>query len=78
MRVLLVYPRPEVRAPLTLERVGAFLRSVYHLGIRGPERRHYWSLLLVTLLRRPRLVPLAVTLAICGHHFRKVSQLSVL
>lgn len=72
------YRLPEVRAPLTLERVRAFLRSIYHLGIRERGRRHYWSLLLVTLLRRPRLVPLAVTLAICGHHFRKVSELHVL
>lgn len=72
------YRLPEVRAPLTPERVRAFFRSVYHLGIRGPERRHYWTLLLITLLRRPRLVPLAVTLAICGHHFRKVSELHVL
>jgi len=68
------YELPEVRPPLSLERLGAFFRSVYRLGIRGPERRHYWSLLLSTLFHRPRLVPVAVRLAISGHHFRKVSE----
>ena len=53
----------------------AFFRSVWHLGVRGGERRHYWSLLAWTLVRRPRLLPLAVTLAIHGHHFRKVTEL---
>ena len=51
----------------------AFLRSVLFLGIIGRERRDYWKLLLWSLFTRPRLVPLAIQLAICGFHFRKVS-----
>jgi radical SAM superfamily enzyme YgiQ (UPF0313 family) len=51
----------------------AFLRSVLFLGIIGGERRDYWKLLLWSLFTRPRLVPLAIQLAICGFHFRKVS-----
>jgi hypothetical protein len=57
--------------------VMAFLRSVYQLGIRGPERAHYWALLFWTLFRRPRLFPLAVTMAIFGFHFRQVAELHV-
>jgi radical SAM superfamily enzyme YgiQ (UPF0313 family) len=52
----------------------AFLRSVLFLGIIGGERRDYWKLLLWSLFTRPRLVPLAIQLAICGFHFRKVSS----
>jgi hypothetical protein len=33
----------------------------------------YWKLLFWSLFRRPRLMPLAIGLAICGFHFRKVS-----
>jgi radical SAM superfamily enzyme YgiQ (UPF0313 family) len=51
----------------------AFLRSVFFLGIVGRERIDYWKLLLWSLFTRPRLVPLAIQLAICGFHFRKVS-----
>jgi len=72
------YRLPDIRRPLSPERVGAFVRSLWRLGIRGRERRHYWSLLLSTLVRRPRLLPTAVTLAICGYHFRKVAETHVL
>jgi radical SAM superfamily enzyme YgiQ (UPF0313 family) len=53
--------------------VTAFLRSVFFLGIVGRERIDYWKLLFWSLFTRPRLVPLAIQLAICGFHFRKVS-----
>jgi radical SAM superfamily enzyme YgiQ (UPF0313 family) len=55
----------------------AFLRSLYRLGIVGRERLYYWRMLVGTALRRPRMVPLAVTLAICGHHFRRVAEVHV-
>lgn len=55
----------------------AFLRSVYHLGVKGRERVHYWKLLGWTLFRRPRYLDLAVTMAVYGHHFRKVCELRV-
>jgi radical SAM superfamily enzyme YgiQ (UPF0313 family) len=52
-------------------------RSIYQLGIRGVERAHYWRLFFWTLFRRPRLFPLAITLAIMGFHFRQVTELHV-
>ncbi len=42
------------------------------LGIIGKERYQYWKLFFWSLFRRPRLFPLAITLAIYGFHFRKV------
>ena len=68
-----------VRRPLaTRADVAAFVRSVVRLGILGRERFHYWTLLSWTLLRRPKLVPLAVTLAIGGYHFRKICEKQLL
>jgi radical SAM superfamily enzyme YgiQ (UPF0313 family) len=49
----------------------AFAKASVRLGIFGRERFQYWGLLLWTSWHRPALVPLAVTLAIYGHHFRK-------
>jgi radical SAM superfamily enzyme YgiQ (UPF0313 family) len=72
------YRRPRIQAPLNLQHILAFFRSVYRLGIAGPERAQYWNLLGWTLMRRPGLFPLAVTFAIYGHHFRKVAELHVL
>ena len=52
--------------------IKGFLKSIWILGVRSKGRFYYWKLLLWSLLRRPRLFPLAVTLAVCGFHFRKV------
>jgi len=76
------YKPPKIKASpdfkQALEYILAFFRSIYHLGIVGKERVHYWKLLFWTLFRRPQLFPLAITLAIYGHHFRKVCELHVL
>ncbi len=71
------YQPPKIRIRLDVQHVLAFGRSVYHLGIRGVERVHYWKLFFWALFRRPRLFPLAITLAIYGFHFRKVAELHV-
>jgi hypothetical protein len=76
------YKAPTIRMPLDFEvlssNIMALLRSVYHLGIVGRERVHYWRLLLWTLFRRPKLFPHAVTFAVYGYHFRKVCEQRVL
>jgi radical SAM superfamily enzyme YgiQ (UPF0313 family) len=72
------YKSPQIEAPLDVQHILAFFRSVYQLGIKGEERGHYWKLLLWTLFRRPKLFPLAVTLAVYGYHFRTVCELHIL
>ena len=67
------YRRPRISARLSWRQVLAFFSSSVRLGIIGRERFHYWRLLAWTLFHRPRHMPLAVTLAIYGHHFRKCS-----
>ena len=51
----------------------AFLRAMWVLGVREKGRRAYWAFLLSVLLRRPRQLAMAVSVAIHGHHFRKVA-----
>ena len=50
---------------------GAFFKSIWHIGIVGKGRRHYWRLLGWSMLR-PRYLHLAVTFSIYGYHFRKI------
>ncbi len=68
---------PHAQVPLDFQRFLALFRSMARLGIWGKERFQYWYLLIWTLLRRPRLFPLAVTLSIYGHHFRKICELHI-
>jgi len=71
------YQPPQIRFHLEPQYILAFGRSIYQLGIRGVERVYYWKLFFWTLFRRPRLFPLAITLAIYGFHFRQVVELHV-
>ena len=71
------YQPPQIKIRLDLQRILALGRSIYRLGVRGIERAHYWKLFFWTLFRRPRLFPLAITLAIYGFHFRTVAELHV-
>jgi radical SAM superfamily enzyme YgiQ (UPF0313 family) len=71
------YQPPKIRGPLEPQYILALGRSIYQLGIRGVERAQYWKLFFWTLFRRPRLFPLAITLAIYGFHFRQVAALRV-
>ena len=54
--------------------LSAFMKSIWLLGIQGKERLHYWKLIVWTLLKRPRFLNTAVTLAIYGFHFRKIIE----
>jgi radical SAM superfamily enzyme YgiQ (UPF0313 family) len=64
--------RPQDRpGAVTLQNLRAFARASVRLGVIGRERFHFWGLLFWTCFRRPKLFPMAVTLSICGFHFRK-------
>ncbi len=71
------YQPPKIRFHVDPRYLLAWGRSIYRLGIRGVERAHYWRLMFWTLFRRPRLFPMAVTMAIIGFHFRQVTELHV-
>ena len=68
----------KANTPLDLQRFLAFFRSSVRLGFLGKERFHYWHLMIWTLIRKPRLLPLAITLAIYGYHFRKICEIHIL
>jgi hypothetical protein len=72
------YKSPDIKIPMNFQRCMAFLRSSIRLGVFGKERFQYWKLLLWTIRKRPELLPLAITFAIYGHHFRKVCELHIL
>ena len=72
------YHSPKFEIPMDFQRCMAFVRSCVRLGIFGKERFQYWKLLMWTLRKRPGLLPLAITFAIYGHHFRKVCELHLL
>ena len=76
------YHPPKIKTPFNFKDLSAhflaLIRSIYRLGFLGRERVQYWKLFVWTLVRRPRAFPLAITFAIYGYHFRKISERRVL
>jgi radical SAM superfamily enzyme YgiQ (UPF0313 family) len=66
-----------VDAQIDIQRSLALFRSSFRLGILGRERFHYWYLVIWTLVRKPRLLPLAITLAVYGYHFRRICEIHI-
>jgi radical SAM superfamily enzyme YgiQ (UPF0313 family) len=77
MTFLREYKAPRFRTSLDYQRLLAILRSSIRLGIFGRERYQYWKIIFWTLFCRPRMLPLTITLAIYGYHFRKICELKI-
>jgi radical SAM superfamily enzyme YgiQ (UPF0313 family) len=71
------YNKPPITEKVRAEHLWAFFHSSYRLGIIGRERWQYWKLLIWTYFRRRELFPLAVSMAICGYHFRRTAEAHV-
>ncbi|MBT6563452.1 MAG: B12-binding domain-containing radical SAM protein [Candidatus Scalindua sp.] len=66
------YKTPKVRPKFDWQHFLAFFRAWWHLGIADKGLFYYWHLLIWTIIRKPKLFPLAVHLAITGDHFRSI------
>jgi hypothetical protein len=69
------YKSPQFHERLRLSHLLAFARSTVLLGMVGRERFQYWKMLIWTFFNRQQALPLAITLAIYGHHYRMVCRL---
>ena len=50
----------------------ATFKTLFVLGLKDSARIYYWKLLLWSLVRRPKLLPMAMAYHVYGFHFRKV------
>jgi len=67
---------PKSRGTLSRSNMRALVLSVYKLGIKKGVRRHFWKLIAWTTVRRPRMLPLALTFAIYGDHFMRYFKIA--
>ncbi|MGQ3683959.1 MAG: B12-binding domain-containing radical SAM protein [Candidatus Loosdrechtia sp.] len=72
------YRVPKIKTRFEFNHIVALFRVICHIGIFGNERAQFWKLLLWTCFHRRELLPLSITLAVYGYHFRKVSELHIL
>ncbi len=69
--------KPRIRQKLCKEDFVAFLNSILKQGIRGEDRTEYWKFLFRAYRRNAAAFSEAVTLAIMGYHFQKVTELQI-
>jgi radical SAM superfamily enzyme YgiQ (UPF0313 family) len=72
--ILIELKAPGITIPLDFQRFLAFFRSAFRLGVLGKERFRYWQLMLWTLIRKPRLISVAITMSIYGYHYRRICE----
>ncbi|MCR4393745.1 MAG: B12-binding domain-containing radical SAM protein [Dehalococcoidales bacterium] len=75
MKVLLREYKPRAKASLSQINWSYFLgfiNTLWFLGVWEKGRWYFWRLFVLTLLKRPRSIPLFVILSAYGYHFRKV------
>jgi radical SAM superfamily enzyme YgiQ (UPF0313 family) len=65
-------PRIKTRTAITFSKMMALIRSMVILGIFKKNQIYYWRLFFWSLIKRPKLFPLAITYSIYGYHFQKV------
>ena len=69
------YDRPfKTPQKLKFHHIQALFRSMWRLGIVEKGKRYYWKLFMFGLFKHPKKFPLAITMAIYGFHFRRVSE----
>jgi radical SAM superfamily enzyme YgiQ (UPF0313 family) len=72
------YKPPKRREQFRLSHLLALVRSLFRFGIVSRSRFHYWKLLVWTQFKRPGLVRDAISLTICGYHYRKICKRHVI
>ena len=53
-------------------KVRALVRAVWKLGIREKGKKYFWKMCFWTLIKKPNMLPEAISLAIYGYHYRIV------
>jgi hypothetical protein len=69
--------RPHLKQRVKIEDIVAFCNSILRQGIGGRHRFQYWKFLFQAYRRNAAAFSDAVTLAIMGYHFEKVTKLQL-
>ena len=64
--------KPTVKVRIQKSDIKALFTSMFKIGIVSNSRYRYWKLMIKTLLTKRKAIPVAIELAIYGHHFERV------
>ncbi len=75
VRRFLAHYRPAHHSPRVLSDYVAFARSILKQGVLGDSRASYWKFFLEAATRYRHAFDTAITLAIMGYHFQKLTRM---
>ncbi|NQT73046.1 MAG: DUF4070 domain-containing protein [Chloroflexi bacterium] len=67
-------PSTKKRRKIRFIQIRGLFSSIWYLGIVGGKRRYYWGFMTRAFIKHRRAFPEAMTLAVYGHHFRKIVE----
>jgi len=75
IQTFLTYFHP-IKQPVSIDinEVGALFKAIFRIGILRKERKEFWALFFRTLFHNPGKFPLAITFAIYGYHFARMTE----
>ena len=59
-----------------ISKIKAFFLVILRIGIIGKGKRHFWKMMMWTVLKKPSNISEAFSISIYGFHFRKVLRIS--
>jgi radical SAM superfamily enzyme YgiQ (UPF0313 family) len=68
------HPGKKHKTNISFGHIKLLWKAFWILGVWEKGKRHYWKLMVSTVLKRPRSFPVAMKLAIYGYHFRRVAD----
>ncbi len=63
--------KKQEKTNITFPKIGAFIKSLFLLGLFDSSRRDFWRLVIWSVRRKPEVILLAITYSIYGYYFRK-------
>jgi radical SAM superfamily enzyme YgiQ (UPF0313 family) len=74
IKVLLDHFRPQHEpVSLTWTEIKALVRAITWIGFAKETAKHFWDLVISTIIKYPSRLPMAVTMSVYAYHFRKMS-----
>ncbi|NQV03782.1 MAG: DUF4070 domain-containing protein [Bacteroidia bacterium] len=64
-------PNKQDKTTIAFSQVGAFIKSLFLLGLFDSSRKDFWRLVFWSIRRKPEVILLAITYSIYGYYFRK-------
>ena len=70
-------PQVKNKSKMSFNKFMALIKSIFIIGIFGNNQKYYWRLFFWSLLKNPKVFPMAITYTIYGYHYQKIFKKAI-